>query len=410
VRILFISDNFPPEVYAPASRTLEHCREWVKTGHDVTVITCFPNFPQGKVYIGYSNQLVREEWLEGIHVIRVWSYITANDGFLKRIADYVSFMISATLVSQKLGNYDKIIGTSPQFFSAVAARIIGALKSTPYIFELRDIWPESIRAVGAMRNSIVLDWFENLELYLYHRSHFIISVTQSFKHNLISRGVRSNRIHVIRNGVDLFRFYPRVRNVTLAKELNVQSTFNIGYLGTHGMAHALETILETAKIFQQEMPDNGLKKNIRFILLGSGARKKALEAKSQELGLDNIIFIDSVSKELVPEYWSLLDLCVVHLKKTDLFRSVIPSKIFESMGMGIPIVHGVEGESADIIKDEGVGWTFEPENSISMAQAILKGYQDPELMKRSRANCRSAAVKFDRTILARHMIQILKQV
>ncbi len=217
MRILFISDNFPPEVNAPASRTFEHCREWVKAGHEITVITCFPNFPQGKVYSGYSNQLVRKEWIEGIRVFRVWSYITSNDGFLKRISDYLSFMITATLVSLKLGNYDKIIGTSPQFFSAVAARIIGALKSTPYIFELRDIWPESIRAVGAMRNSIVLDWFEKLELYLYHRSHFIISVTQSFKHNLILRGVRSNRIHVVRNGVDHSRFYTRAKNVNLAK-------------------------------------------------------------------------------------------------------------------------------------------------------------------------------------------------
>ena len=410
MRILFVSDNFPPEVNAPASRTFEHCREWVKAGHEVTVITCFPNFPQGKVYLGYSNQLVREEWLEGIHVIRVWSYITANDGFLKRILDYVSFMVSATLVSLKLGSYDKIIGTSPQFFSAVAARIISALKATPYIFELRDIWPESIRAVGAMQSSIVLDWFEKLELYLYHRSHFIISVTQSFKNNLISRGVGSNRIHVVRNGVDLSRFYPRVRNVTLAKELNVQSTFNIGYLGTHGMAHALETILETAKIFQQEFPQNDGNTNIRFILLGSGARKKALEATSRELGLDNLIFIDSVSKELVPEYWSLLDLCVVHLKKTDLFRSVIPSKIFESMGMGIPIIHGVEGESADIINNEGVGWTFEPENSRSLVQAILKGYQNAELLKQSKANCRNAAKKFDRTILAIQMLRIMKKI
>ncbi|MCG8454116.1 MAG: hypothetical protein MI717_13150, partial [Spirochaetales bacterium] len=152
--ILFISDNFPPEVNAPASRTFEHCREWVKAGCRVTVVTCAPNFPNGRVYEGYENRLLQEEVMDGIRVVRVWSYITANEGFAKRIMDYVSFMVSAVAMSPRLGTPDVIVATSPQFFSACAAFLISRIKSRPYVFELRDIWPESIKAVGAMKDSM----------------------------------------------------------------------------------------------------------------------------------------------------------------------------------------------------------------------------------------------------------------
>ena len=404
MKILFISDNFPPEVNAPASRTYEHCREWVKAGHEITVITCFPNFPKGKLYEGYSNQLIREEWLEGIRVYRVWSYITSNEGFLKRISDYVSFMITATLVSLKLGGYDKVIGTSPQFFSAVAARIIGSLKSTPYIFELRDLWPESIRAVGAMKNSIVLDWFEKLELYLYHHSHVIISVTQSFKLNLVSRGVNSHRIYVVRNGVDLSRFYPRPKDSQLVKELKLEGFFVAGYIGTHGMAHALETILDAAEILQHN-PNS----HIKILLLGSGAQKLKLIEYASVKKLKNVIFLNSVDKYDVARYWSLLDVCIVHLKDTPLFKTVIPTKMFESMGMGIPLIHGVLGESAEIIENESIGWVVQPEDPAQMANTLITACNNKNTLNLMSMNCCKAAKRYDRKSLARKMLCIIEK-
>lgn len=402
MRILFISDNFPPEVNAPASRTFEHCREWVKAGNEVTVITCFPNFPEGEVYSGYKNQLHSKEVVDGINVIRVWSYITANQGFFRRILDYLSFMVSATLVSLRLGSFEKIIGTSPQFFSVVAAYLIGAIKSTPFIFELRDIWPESIKAVGMMQSSKVLDWFERLELYLYNRSNHVVSVTQSFKDNLIERGVPAYKISVVRNGVDTKRFFPRPKDKTLSTQLDLDSSFVAGYIGTHGMAHALETILESAQQVQS-MTDV----RIKFLLLGSGSQKESLLRKAQEQKLVNMIFIDSVSKSDVAKYWSLLDVCIVHLKDTPLFKTVIPSKMFESMGMGIPLIHGVLGESAQIIRDESIGWVVQPEDSDSMTKTLLKAYNDRDVLKTMSKNCHSAAEKFERSSLAREMLNIV---
>ena len=163
MHILFLTDNFPPETNAPASRTFEHCREWVKAGHQVTIITCAPNFPKGKVFDGYRNRLWQSEQMEGIRVIRVWSYITKNEGFLKRILDYISFMVSAIIAALFVRKPDIVIGTSPQFFTACAAYVVGAYKRIPFVFELRDLWPESIKAVGAMRSGRVLSMLEAIE-------------------------------------------------------------------------------------------------------------------------------------------------------------------------------------------------------------------------------------------------------
>ena len=404
MRILFITDNFPPEVNAPASRTFEHCSEWVKLGHEVTVITCFPNFPNGKVYTGFSNNLRKIEHLDGIMVIRVWSYIAANQGFLPRILDYISFMVSATTQSLKLGHYDRIIGTSPQFFSAVASYLIGSLKSTPWIFELRDIWPESIQAVGAMKNSWLLDLFEQLELFLYERSHLIISVTHSFKKNLIQRKVPESKISVIINGVDLKRFYQRPKDDQLSTYFGLDQNFVAGYIGTHGMAHSLDTILDAAQIIQ-DMHDL----RIKFVLLGSGAEKEQLVTNARKRNLDNIVFIDSVSKDEVPRYWSLLDVSIVHLRDAPLFKTVIPSKIFESMGMGIPIIHGVLGESAEIIKKDGVGWVVHPENPQEMANTIIEAYCNKRLLKTKSQNCWTAAQKYKRAVLATEMSTLISR-
>ena len=162
VHVLFLTDNFPPEVNAPASRTYEHCREWVKAGHRVTVVTCAPNFPTGKVFPGYRNRLWSRETIDGIEVVRVWSYITANEGFLKRVLDYQSFMVSATIASLFVRKVDVVIGTSPQFFTACAAYAVGLVKRRPWIFELRDLWPESIKAVGAIKSGRAIAWLERL--------------------------------------------------------------------------------------------------------------------------------------------------------------------------------------------------------------------------------------------------------
>jgi glycosyltransferase involved in cell wall biosynthesis len=404
MHILFLSDNFPPEVNAPASRTFEHCREWVRAGHQVTVVTCAPNFPKGKVYEGYSNRLWQSEAMEGIRVIRVWSYITANEGFVKRILDYQSFMLTATIASLFVRGADVVVGTSPQFFTACAAWAVAALKRVPFVFELRDLWPESIEAVGAMRKGRVIRALEKLEMFLYRRAALIVAVTHAFRDKLAARGIDRHKIEVITNGVDMSRFQPRPKDATLVEALGLQGCFVAGYVGTHGMAHHLETILDAAQSLQSRPGGE----RFRFILLGDGARKQALKEDAARRGLCNVIFIDSVPKEEVPRYWSLLDVSIIHLRKTKLFTTVIPSKLFECMGMGLPVLHGVAGESATIVESEHAGIVFEPENAAQLVASLERLSSDGALLDKLRANGLSAACRYDRSALAKEMLRSLE--
>jgi len=406
MHILFLTDNFPPEVNAPASRTFEHCREWVRAGRRVTVVTCAPNFPGGKVYEGYRNRLWQTEMMDGIRVVRVWSYITANEGFLKRILDYVSFMVAAVLASPFIRGVDVVVGTSPHFFTVCGAYLVSRMKRIPFVFELRDIWPESIKAVGAMGDSPVIRFLEKVEMFLYGRAARIVSVTESFKRVLIRRGVDGGKIEVVTNGVDLAGFAPREKDHELTARFGLSGKFVAGYVGTHGMAHALETILEAAGRMGQRVGGD----TYRFILLGNGARKQELVEAAGRMGLTNVIFIDSVPKSEVARYWSLLDVSIIHLKKTELFTTVIPSKLFECMGMGIPVLHGVAGESAGIVEREGVGLVFEPENAGELCEKLEVLRQDKALYQKCHENCLVAARRYDRSALAGRMLKILEDI
>ena len=404
MHILFLSDNFPPEVNAPASRTFEHAREWVRLGEQVTVITCTPNFPKGNVFPGYKNNLWKAEVIEGIRVIRVWSYITANEGFIRRSLDYLSFMIAATVASLFIKKVDVVIGTSPQFFTVCAAYVVSLLKRSPWVFELRDIWPESIKAVGSMSDGFLYQSLEKLELFLYGKATRIIALTQSFKKELILRGIGAQKIDVVTNGVDLSLFKPRNKNDGLLKKLGIENRFIAGYIGTIGMAHGLETLLEAAEILQRT---SGAE-NIHIIVLGDGAKKDSLKKMAMLKQLHNITFVDTVPKSEVGEYWSLLDISIIHLKKDPLFEKVIPSKLFECMGMGIPVLHGVLGESAEIVNRLHLGITVTPENSQKLADELLVLSSDSVALGLMGKSSLKAAKQFDRSQLALNMLLTLR--
>lgn len=402
MRILFLSDNFPPEGNAPATRLYEHAIRWVKAGHDVTVITCAPNFPEGKLFAGYRNAWRQVESLDGIRVVRVKTFITANEGFVKRTLDYLSFMLMATVMSVFERRPDVVVATSPQFFCAVAGWMVGLLKRRPFVFELRDLWPASIMAVGAMRKSLVIRLLERLELFLYHRADAIVSVTESFREELVGRGVPREKIHVVINGVDLDRYEPRPRDTALAVEFGLQGKFVAGYMGTHGMAHALPKVLEAAENLR-DRPD------IAFFFAGSGAERAKVEQIVHERGLDNVRLIPRQPKERMPALWSLCDLSIVPLRDTPVFATVIPSKIFESMGMGVPILMSLpEGEATGIIRDSRSGVCVRAEDPAAMADEIARLADEPQEMERLRRQARDAAPRYSRDELAGRLVEVLQ--
>lgn len=405
MHILFLTDNFPPEVNAPASRTYEHARCWVKAGHQVTVVTCAPNFPTGKVFKGYHNALWHTQEMDGIKVIRVWTFITANEGFLLRTLDYLSFMLMAMLISPFIRKVDVVIGTSPQFFTAIAAYVTSVINRSPFVFELRDLWPESIKAVGAIHNAFIIRNLERIEMFLYRRAAAIISVTNSFKSELIKRGIDGNKIHVITNGVDTRRFKQTPKNAALAAKLDLTEYFVGGYIGTHGLAHNLETIIDAASLLSDRNEND-----IKILFVGDGARKSDLLLAAKEKKLNNILFLDSVSKNEVVSLWSLLDVSIIHLKQTDLFKKVIPSKIFESMAMGIPLLHAVQGESAELVEHHGVGKVIPSDDPEAMAQALVAMKNDKKAYLDYKRKSLSVAAYYDRENLALKMLDALSHV
>ncbi len=404
MHILFLSDNFPPEGNAPATRTYEHAREWIKRGHKVTVITCAPNFPEGKVFVGYRNHWLKKELIDGIEVWRVKTFISANQGFLSRTIDYVSFMLSSLLFGVFCKNLDVVLGTSPQFFTVISAWALSKLKRVPFIFELRDLWPASITAVDAMKKGKIIYFLEKVEMFLYHQATAIITVTNSFKKELKKRGIPGDKIYVVVNGVDLSMYDgSQKKEVALVERYELHDKFVAGYIGTHGLAHALDKVVEAACLLEKY-------DDIRIVFVGGGADRKRIESLVKAKDLRNVVMIPRQPKEMMPAMLGLCDVSLVHLRNTPLFKKVIPSKIFESMGMGIPIIISApSGEATDIIKDGGLGLVVAPENPIELAAAIKSMHLEKNIIKFQK-NSLSACQKYNRLVLANKMLNIVEQI
>ena len=403
MNILFLTDNFPPETNAPATRTYEHARNWVAAGHRVTVLTNVPNFPTGRVFPGYRNKLWQLETLDGIRVVRVWTYVTANEGFFRRSLDYFSFGVASVIGGLFLPTPDVVVATSPQIFTALGGCILAWIKRRPFVFELRDLWPDSIVAVSAMREGPLLRMLRRLEYRLYHRAAKVVSVTNAFKRILVANGVPQEKIAVIRNGVDLKAFVPGPKPVDLARRLGLEGKFVAAYVGTIGIAHGLGTLLLAAERLQDH-------RNLAFVLVGTGAERARLEHEAKRRGLDNVVFVGAVDKEEVKRYWRLCNVALVVLRDVSLFLHVIPSKIFEAMGTGRPIILGVRGESQELLQEAGAGIAIPPENPQALAEAIISIMDSPALCRdMGAAGRRFVERKFDRERLALEMLKVLEE-
>lgn len=407
MHILFLTENFPPETNAAATRVYERALYWVKAGHQVTVLTCVPNFPLGKVFDGWTNRWRQVQMMDGIRVVRVKSYISANEGFAKRTLDFVSFMASAFVQGLFEKRPDVVVATSPQFFAAVGGWALAAtrswfgLRKLPFVFELGDLWPRSITAVGAMKQSPVIRALEWLELFLYRRSAAVVALTHAFKADLIRRGIPASKIAVVINGVDLPRYAPRPRDAELAAQWGLEGKFVLGYVGTHGMAHGLINVLDAAEHLRGD-------DRIRFLFVGAGAEREMLMAEAARRSLPNVVFQGMQPKEMMPRIWSLCDVALVHLKDDPTFAEVIPSKIFEAMGMGLPLLLvSPEGEASKIVLDDQAGLWVPAAQPQALADAASRLCAEPGLRDGLAAASLEAAPRHSREYQARRFIDAL---
>lgn len=399
MNILFFCHYFPPEVNAPASRTYENAKRWVRAGHHVTVITCNPHAPRGEVFEGYRNRLRPQvEMIDGIRVVRVWTYIAANKGAWRRILNYVAYMVTAFLAGLRESRPDVMVATSPQFFCGWVGVLLKWSRRWPFVLEIRDIWPESITTVGAMKKGFATRILEKMELAMYRAADHIVAVGQGYRDNLLGKGVPPEKISVVYNGVDLETFKPRPRDMEFLRRFGLEGRKVCGYIGTVGMAHGLEIILRAAERVR-DLPWT-------FLIVGDGARCDELRAEAEAKGLDNVVFTGRLGKSEMPAAWASLDVCLIHLRKSPLFTTVIPSKMFEAMGMEIPILMGVEGESLGLVLEAGAGVAVEPDDPDSLLEGCRVMY-DADASGYGRAGREFVVRRFDRDVLARDYLTVL---
>lgn len=378
MKILFFSHYYTPEGNAPATRVSALCERWVKAGHDVTVVTCPPNVPNGIVYDGYANRRTSEV-INGVKVERVKLYIAANKGAVKRMFNFVTYFVKSLLAALRLPKPDVVIATSPQIFCGYVGVWYKRLRRVPLVIEIRDIWPESMGAVGANIPKIAYWGLELIEKAMYRKCDRLVTVGQGYYERLAEKGVPKDKMSIVMNGTDLAVYSPREKNGELLKKYGLEGKFVVSYIGTVGMACGLEVVLDAAEIISRKERKDC--KEVVFVIVGDGAHREQLEAEAKKRGLSNVVFTGRQPKNSMPDWVSSSDANLVHLKKTELFTTVMPSKIFESAGCKRPIIMGVDGFAKKLVMDAHAGLDMTPESADSLVECVEKLAGDLELCK-----------------------------
>jgi glycosyltransferase involved in cell wall biosynthesis len=407
VNILYVSQYFPPEMGAPAARAAELSRYWVRAGHQVTVLTGFPNHPTGEVpqpYRSRMRRLVCREIVDGTDVIRSWLLPYPNRKAYERILNYSSFCLSAALAGSFLSSPDVVIATSPQLLVGLSGWWIARRNRVPFIFEVRDLWPESLAGVGmGGENSVLYRTLRKIAGFLYRHADHIVVVSPAFATHLAERWrVPPEKISVVENGVETDLFNPQSPSDEAKQQIGGDGKFIVSYIGTMGMAHGLDTVINAAAALKTARPD------ILFALIGEGADKARLMQLAERRQLNNICFLDQQPREKIPGYVCASEACMVLLKDAPVFQTVIPTKMLEFMACGRPVILGVDGQAKQIMQRSHAGLTIPPENTSELVGAIIRLAEDRDLCQQLGRNGRKYIVEhFSRERTARTYESVL---
>lgn len=411
MRICFLSHYYPPEGNAPASRVHAMCRRWAAAGHDVTVLTCAPNVPHGVVYDGYENRWVSRETIDGVDVVRGWTYLAANQGFVRRILNYLSYLLMVLWRAPRLARPDVVVATTPQFFCGWAGVWAARIWDCPLVLEVRDLWPESIEAVSerpwrsrGVGWRMILRYLEWLEARMYAAAEHIVTVGEGYRRRLLDKGVPAAKLSVVTNGVDGELFRPRAPDVALRAEAGAgDGDFLVGYIGTVGMAHGLEVVIEAGRLARARGLDR-----LRFVVVGDGAERQRLVAELERDDPGNVRFVGRRPKAEMPAWLASVDACLVHLRETLLFETVLPSKMFEALAMARPVILGVRGEAAALLERLGGGVCVGPEDAGAVLDVTVAWASEPtNLRERGRVGRQAAVREFSLTSLATRYVELL---
>jgi len=401
LRILLVTHYFPPEIGAPQSRLSEFAHYWSLGGETVTVLTGMPNHPTGIVHPGYRGRRRLVEVVAGYRVVRTWLYATPNEGIVRKTLGHLSFMVTAVILGMRpSGPADVVVVSSPTFFSIFSAWVLAKRKRARLVVEVRDLWPAIFVELGVLTDRRVIWVLERLELWAYRTADAVVVVSEGFRHDLVRRGVPGDKVHVIRNGVDLDRFDPATDAAPGRAVLGVPDGAVLAlYLGAHGISHGLESVVEAGAGLQAE--------GVHLAFVGEGSAKKQAMARAADLGTSNVSFHAGVPRGQVPMLIAAADICLVPLRDVPLFASFIPSKIFEYLGAGKAVIGSVAGESAEILRQAGAV-VVSPEDPAQLADAILLLTRDPDRRRQmGKQGRRFVEDEFDRRALADDYLRIL---
>jgi glycosyltransferase involved in cell wall biosynthesis len=405
MRILIVTHYFPPEVGAPQARLSGLAKLWAAAGDEVTVLTGMPNHPTGVIPPAYRGKLRLEERVDGYRIVRTWVYATPNKGVVKKTLGHLSFMVTSCAVgAPRVGKVDVVVVSSPTFFSIFSAWLVARVRRAQFVVEVRDLWPAVFTDLGVITNRIIVRLLEALELAAYRAADAVVVVTEGFRDNLLERGVPGSKVHTVRNGADLERFpaapgdHSRRRQWLGAGPDEVL----VLYIGAHGISHGLPAVVDAADELRGEP--------VHVALVGDGAMKDEISCQVARLALTNVTLRSSVDPEEVPDVLAAADICLVPLRDVPLFRTFVPSKLFEYLAAKKAVIGSVRGETAGILRDAGA-FVVEPEDPTALADAIRKLADDPaqrETMgERGRAY---VAEHFDRRALADRYRALLESV
>lgn len=404
MKLLILTQYFPPEVGAPQNRLYELAARLISKGISVTVLTAMPNYPKMEIMDGYKGKKYLREEMNGITIHRSWIYVPKSKSILPRLLNYFSFVFSSWWYGRKLKkkNFDFLLCESPPLFLGISAWLLSNKLKAKMIFNVSDLWPESAEKLGLVTNRFFLKAASQLEEFLYRKAAIVTGQTQGIVKNISSR-FPAKKVYWLKNGVDLSLFTPHLSGW---REQNGFSSndFILLYAGILGHAQGLEVILKSAGKLREM-------KNVKFVLLGSGPEKQKLISMKEEMKLENVYFFDVIPKSRMPELLSAANAAIIPLRKLDLFKGAIPSKIFETLAMQIPVLLGVDGEARELFIEQGkAGLYFEPGNAADLTEKIKEMMNNQTLLQQMGINGRKfVSEQFNRDQIAEDFYNLLKE-
>jgi glycosyltransferase involved in cell wall biosynthesis len=394
MKIIYITQHFPPEVGAAQGRAFDMSNNLAKLGHDVQVITAFPNHET-------NFHLFKREKKEMVKVLRTFRIKDTKKSAIRRLLNYFSFTFSSFLGGLFIRKADIVYATSPQLFQGISGFLLSRIHGAKFVFEVRDLWVDFAEILGQFKNKKLLSLAKKLERFLFQKADLIVVVTNGYKEKLLSLGIPENKIIVIPNGVNPSTIPSSNETFNVKKHYNIENKFLVLYAGNIGAAQGLETIINAAI----KLKDNP---HFAFMFVGDGVEKVHLKDLANKHNLTNVIFVDQLPKQQLVAYYKAADIGIVSLKNHPLFSITIPSKIFDYLSMSTPILLGVDGEAREIVEQLNGGYFFTPENTESFIQSLFKAQENPEKLNEMRTNMKDRLLlRFNRETLAKKLSEAL---